>query len=114
MINFKNGDVVLVDFDPSVGHEYKKIHPALIIQSKLTINKTALITVVPITSQTLNCQKYDIKVLKTKENALYSDSIIKVSCIHSFDKKRLLKKIGYVSELVKNKMKNYIKIHFDV
>lgn len=113
MTDFKKGDLFLVDFDPSIGHEYKKIRPAIIIQSDKTIKKTALITVMPVTSQLSNCQKEDIEVKKSLKNGLFSDSLVKVACIHSFDRKRLLKKIGYASEELMTKIVEYIHIHFD-
>lgn len=113
MIDLKKGAVFLVDFDPSVGHEYKKIRPAVIIQSNKTIKKTALITVMPITSQLSNCLEDDIHIKKSAKNGLYSDSLVKVSCIHSFDRKRLLKKIGDASEELMSKITKYIFIHFD-
>lgn len=47
---FQYGEIYLVDFDPSVGHEFKKQRPAIIIQSNETIKKTNLITVMGLTS----------------------------------------------------------------
>lgn len=114
MIDFKRGAVFLVDFDPSVGHEYKKIRPAVIIQSDKTISKTTLITVMPVTSQLSRSQPEDIQVKKSAKNGLYSDSLVKVGCIHSFDRRRFLKKIGDTSEELMAKIAKYIGIHFDV
>ncbi len=114
MTDFRTGAVFLVNFDPSVGHEYKKIRPAVIIQSDKTINQTALITVMPITSQLNNGQKDDIPVKSKPDNGLFTDSLIKVGCIHSFDRKRFLKKIGTVSEDVLEKISVYLKKHFEI
>lgn len=114
MINFKTGDIFLVNFDPSVGHEYKKIRPAVIIQSEATIRNTALITIMPITSQITNRQKEDIKVEKKAANGLRADSLVKVGCIHSFDKQRFLKKIGDIPEEIMTKIIAYLHIHFNV
>lgn len=117
-MDFKTKDIFLVNFDPSVGHEYKKIRPAIIIQSEKTIKNTAsntsLITIMPITSQLGNCQKEDIKIEKSKSNGLWADSIIKVGCIHSFDQKRFLKKIGYITEDLMVEIVGYLRIHFDI
>lgn len=114
MTDLRKGAVFLVDFDPSVGHEYKKIRPAVIIQSNKIIKKTGLITVMPVTSQLSNLWEEDIKIKKSGKNGLFSDSLIKVGCIHSFDKKRFLKKIGDASEELMLKITKYISIHFDV
>lgn len=114
MTDFKTGNIFLVDFDPSVGHEYKKIRPAVIIQSEKTIRNTALITVMPITSKLENRRNEDIKVRKSAANGLHSDSLVKVGCIHSFDRRRFLKKIGNVPEEVMPKIVEYLRIHFDL
>lgn len=114
MMDFNTRDIFLVNFDPSVGHEYKKIRPAVIIQSDETIKNTALITIMPITSQMTNRQKEDIKVEKKATNGLRADSLVKVGCIHSFDKQRFLKKIGVVPEEAMAKIIAYLRIHFNV
>lgn len=113
MTDFRKGTIFLVDFEPSVGHEYKKIRPAIIIQSDKTIKKTPLITVVPVTSQLSNSQEEDIELKKNSKNGLFSDSLVKVSCIHSFDRKRFLKKIGNASNEMLLRINKYIQTHFD-
>lgn len=114
MTDFKTRDVFLVNFDPSVGHEYKKIRPAVVIQSEKTIKSSALITIMPITSQLSNCQKEDIEVKKSATNGLYSDSLVKVGCVHSFDRKRFLKKIGDIPEEIMAKIIEYLRVHFNI
>lgn len=114
MADYKRGAVFLVDFDPSVGHEYKKIRPAVIVQSDKTIEKSSLVTVMPITSQLANQRKEDVLLEKTAENGLYTDSLIKVGCIHSFDKKRFLKEMGQVPENALTKLSIYLREHFDL
>lgn len=49
-MNFKQGEIWLVNFDPSFGHEYRKVRPALIIQSTALIKSFNLIAIIPITS----------------------------------------------------------------
>ncbi|MFA6521478.1 MAG: type II toxin-antitoxin system PemK/MazF family toxin [Candidatus Gracilibacteria bacterium] len=114
MIDFKTGDIFLVNFDPSIGHEYKKIRPAIVIQSEKTIKNSALITIMPITSQLSNCRKEDINIKKSAINGLYSDSLVKVGCVHSFDRKRFLKRIGNIPEETMAKIIEYLRIHFNI
>ncbi len=47
---FEQGDIVLVDFDPSVGHEPRKYRPALVISSTDFNKRCALTALAPITS----------------------------------------------------------------
>ena len=40
---FKRGQIWLVNFDPSSGHEYQKVRPALIVQNDEYIEQSNLI-----------------------------------------------------------------------
>jgi mRNA interferase MazF len=111
---FKTGTIFLVDFDPSIGHEYKKIRPAIIVQSEKTIKIGSLITVMPITSQTEKAQEEDVLLKKSSTNGLFADSIVKLACIHSFDEKRFLKKIGEGSDELMESIAHYLRLHFNL
>lgn len=91
---YKQGEIWLVNFDPSVGHEYQKVRPALIIENNSYLPLGSLITVIPISSQTDKSQLLDILIPKDPVNRLTKDSIIKTRQISTFDKRRFLKHIG--------------------
>ena len=90
----RQGDIYLVNFDPSVGREYKKVRPALVLQNQTSIKTSPFITVMPISSKIDRWNPPDILVPKDNKNRLMTDSIIKVHQISSFDKQRFIKKIG--------------------
>ena len=98
MSKFKQGQIWLVNFDPSVGHEYRKVRPALIIQSDQYIKPAALLTVIPISSQINKQSELDILLKKDIKNRLMTDSLIKTKQISSFDSRRFFKLIGVASE----------------
>ncbi len=52
MRKFRRGQICLVNFAPSFGHEYKKMRPALIVQNDAYIMTGNLLTIIPISSQT--------------------------------------------------------------
>ncbi|MFA6995370.1 MAG: type II toxin-antitoxin system PemK/MazF family toxin [Patescibacteria group bacterium] len=108
------GDVVWVEFDPSVGHEYQSKRPAIVVQSDEQLKKTNLITIIPLTSQKDNRMPDDILVEACKENNLMSDSLAKVYCVTSFDYARFEKVIGKINKEVVIKIKDYLKKHFDI
>ena len=112
----KQGEIWMVNFCPSVGHEMRKIRPSVVITSNNTIKYANLAAVVPITSNIDNCLDDDIKILKDKDNALFVDSIIKIHGISSFDKgnKRFVKKIGVVNEYILEQIQKNLKIHFGI
>ncbi len=107
------GHIYLVNFDPSTGHEFQKCRPALVVESDMQIKKSNLITVIPITSNISNCLQDDLLVGKTKENRLFTDSILKVHSIVSFDPQCFVKRIGTMEEKVLKDVKLYLKLHFD-
>lgn len=108
------GDVVWVEFDPSVGHEYQSKRPAIVVQSDEQLKKTNLVTIIPLTSQKDNRLSDDILVEAGKENNLMSDSLAKVYCITSFDYARFEKVVGKINEEVIIKIKDYLRKHFNI
>ena len=112
---FRIGDIFWVDFSvDSVGHEYQKKRPALIIQSDRITKISNLITVLPLTSKSTKIFSEDILVCKDERNLLHEDSLIKVKHIMSFDQQRFYHKIGEVDEAILQKVKQYLKLHFDL
>jgi len=97
---FQRGQIWLVNFDPSVGHEYKKVRPALIIQHDRYIPLSTLVTVIPLSSQTAKQAALDVLIKKDIQNRLMKDSLLKTYQISSFDKSRFIKHIGILSNPV--------------
>ncbi|MBU1289780.1 type II toxin-antitoxin system PemK/MazF family toxin [Patescibacteria group bacterium] len=110
----KQGEIFLVNFDPSFGYEYQGKRPAVIIESEKQIRKTNLITVVPLTSNLKNKMADDILITKNNDNKLISDSIIKVYNVCSFDYLRFINKIGIADVKIIKQIKDYLKKHFDI
>ncbi len=94
MKTFQRGQIWIVNFEPSFGHEYQKIRPALIIQNDKYIDSGNLLTVIPISSQTANPMEFDILIRANCHNRLMKDSLLKIKHISSFDKRRFIKLIG--------------------
>ncbi len=100
MSKFQQGQIWLVNFDPSFGHEYKKVRPALIIENDNYIHLSNLLTVIPISSQITKRTKLDVLVKRDSRNRLMVDSLIKTKQISSFDKRRFIKLIGCLNSLI--------------
>ncbi len=110
----KCGDIYLVDFCKAVGHEYQGVRPAVIIQADSYIQKTNIVTVMPLTSHLEKKREGDILVKADGHNRLYRDSLIRVAHIKSFDRSRFIKKIGRIDDSVMLRIKAYLKKHFGV
>ncbi len=112
----KQGEIWMVNFDPSKGHEFQKERPAIIISSNELIKYSNLITILPITSNASSCFDNDIRILKDGDNHLFTDSVIKVCHISSFDKNndRFIKKIGIANDYIIGSIKKYLSKHFSL
>ena len=108
----KQGEIWFVEFTGQ-GHEYQKTRPAVVIEADGQLKVTSVITVVPITKQQ-GKHKDDIFLAKDKNNNLLYDSVIKVHQVQTFDKSRFIKKIGVVEKEIMEKIKVYLRRHFDI
>ncbi|MES2060183.1 MAG: type II toxin-antitoxin system PemK/MazF family toxin [Patescibacteria group bacterium] len=112
--DLKCGEIIWVDFSPSVGHEYQGHRPAVVIQGDKQILPLNTLTVVPMTSNLSNRISDDILVKCDIINKLANDSLIKIAGITSFDYQRFIKKIGYMDNTTMGKIKKYLIKHFDL
>ncbi len=104
---FKQGQIWLVNFEPSVGHEYQKVRPALIVEADAYLPVGWLITVIPISSQVQKSSLLDVLLPKDAANRLLTDSLIKTRQISSFDQRRFIKVIGVCeSSILQNVLAN--------
>lgn len=106
---FQQGQIWMVNFDPSFGHEYRKIRPALIIESDHYIETGNLLTVIPLSSQIKKTAKLDVLLKRDSQNRLMVDSLVKTHQISSFDKRRCIKLIGIIDESGMEKVKKNLK-----
>jgi mRNA-degrading endonuclease toxin of MazEF toxin-antitoxin module len=107
----KYGEIWMVSYNDSMGHEYQKDRPSLIIESEGQLDVTNVITIMPCTSRE-NIHPDDIVISKNSSNNLIYDSVLKVHHIESFDKSRFIKKIGVADAEILNLVKQYLKKHF--
>jgi mRNA interferase MazF len=93
--DYRLGSIWLVSFDPSVGAEIRKTRPAIII-SGTAFNQRRKLTVLPITSSSPDDKLLPvvIGVSPNTENGLTVDSYIVCIDPMTFDKRRLVKRLG--------------------
>lgn len=113
--SLRSGDIVLADFDPSVGNEFQKKRPAVVIEADALLPQSSLATIMPITSNMgSSVIADDIVITRDAQNNLYADSVVKVQYITSFDYSRFDKKIGRINVSAVSQIKAYLKKHFDI
>lgn len=93
------GEIWMVNFDPTIGAEIKKIRPALL----LSINSLGVLPlkiVAPITGwrKEFAGNAWHVFIEPGRENGLQKESALDLLQIKSIDERRLVKKVGEVGQ----------------
>jgi len=110
----KQFELWIADLNPRVGTETGKVRPVVIIQTNL-LNKSHPSTIVcPVTTNVQHKSEI-LRVHLTKGTAnVKEDCDIMIDQIRAIDNTRLMHKIGQLDEVVKNKIRENIKIVLDL
>ncbi|MFO7933665.1 MAG: type II toxin-antitoxin system PemK/MazF family toxin [Promethearchaeia archaeon] len=95
----KQGDIWLINLDPTIGAEIKKTRPAIIVNDD-TLGKLPLKIIVPVTDWK---DRYDlapwmIKLEPDSQNGLRKDSSADCFQIRSLSEQRFVRKLGRISK----------------
>ena len=98
-MNFpRRGEIFLVGFDPTVGHEIQKTRPALIIQNDVSNRYSPITIVAAISSQFAEPPFPREVIIEPDESGLPKPSAVIVNQIRSVDRMRFRKKLGRLSK----------------
>ena len=112
MVYPKKGEIYLINFDPTIGHEVKKERPALIISNNIHNRYSPLVTVAPLSSNIGRVYPFEVCISKGMAG-LNDSSKIMIIQLRSIDKKRLLNKIGTIEDKkILNQVDRIIGEHF--
>jgi len=90
----RRGDIFLVNFDPTIGHEIKKTRPALVLQNDIS-NRYSPITIVAAITSKFETPSYPTEVIiQPEESGLRQVSAVVLNQIQSVDRRRLIKRLG--------------------
>jgi mRNA interferase MazF len=94
----KQGEIWLINFDPSIGSEIQKTREAVVVNDS-NMGRLGINVVVPITEYKdfFNQFPWIIKIEPNNLNNLDKTSAIECFQIKSFSSKRFIKKIGEIS-----------------
>ena len=104
MVGLKQGDIVMIDFNPIVGSEQGNYRPALVISNDFTISKTNIITLLPITN-TKSSHPLNVALENEKTTGM-----VLCSHIRSLDLKS--RKFKVIDEVSKEKMDEVLEVVF--
>lgn len=100
---YSQGDVCLVDFNPTKGNEIRKIRPAVIISGDFAVGLDLKI-VAPITSWKPDFEKiwWLVKLKPGKETGLEAESVVNCYQMRCVSVERIVKKLGSVGNELEN------------
>jgi len=110
----RRGDIFLAALDPTIGREISKTRPVVIVSNNKNNRYSGTVTVLPITSQSVQ-KTYPFEVfLDQGKGNLPKNSKIKADQIRTLDKRRLVKSIGVLPEEDMRLVDKAIHIHLDI
>ena len=96
MKNINRGEIWLVNFNPTIGHEQSGIRPVLVISVNEFNNSPATkVVAIPLTSRNKDIP-LDVSI-SSPEGGLTKESYIKCEDIRSLSRDRLITKLGEIS-----------------
>src|ERR1039457_2006181 len=106
----RRGEIYLVAFDPTVGHEIQKTRPAVVVQNDIS-NQYSPITIVGASSSQFSDPPFPREVvIEPADSGLPRRSAVIVNQIRSVDRLRLQKKVGRLSRQNMERVDEAIKI----
>ena len=106
----RRGEIYMVGFDPTVGHEIQKTRPAVVIQNDISNQHSPITIVAAISSQFSDPPFPREVVIEPEESGLPKRSAVIVNQIRSVDRLRLQKKLGRLSRQSMERVDEAIKI----
>lgn len=102
----KQGEIWLINLDPTIGAEINKTRPALIVNDD-SLGKLPLKIIVPITDwkDRYEIAPWMIKVEPNSKNGLTKDSSADCFQVRSVSQERFVKKLGNISGVVMDRIK---------
>jgi mRNA interferase MazF len=106
----KRGEIFLISFDPSLGHEIQKTRPAVVIQNDIS-NRYSPITIVAAISSSFSDPPHPREVIiEPGRSGLDKRSAVILNQIRSVDRQRLVKKLGNLDSSTIRRVDEALKI----
>lgn len=97
MRKIRKGDIFLVDLNPVIGHEQGGFRPVVVVQNNIANDILNTVMVAPLTSNPKAAGYLLTAQIDAKNSGLYRDSIALLFQVRTIDKRRLVKRLGRVS-----------------
>lgn len=108
----RRGEIYLVSFDPTIGHEINKTRPALVLQNDVSNRFSPITIVAAISSQFSDPPHPREVIIAPGKSGLLKASAVVLNQIRSVDRQRLLRRMGMVDLATMRKVDEAILISF--
>ena len=107
----RRGEIYLVSFDPTIGHEIQKTRPAVIIQNNISNEYSPITIVAAVSSQFATPPRpREVLIAAGPKTGLTQPSAVILNQIRSIDRLRLRKRLGALDLATMRKVDEAIKI----
>lgn len=106
----KRGDVLLVDFEPTLEGEANKVRPAVVISNNANNNFAPTITVLPLSTNTHKLYPFQV-LLESSITGLDGDSKAQAEQVRTMSKKRVKRFVKSLPDEVVGKIEQALKLH---
>lgn len=96
-------DIFLIALDPTIGHEIKKSRPCVIISPDEMNNHIATVIIAPMTTKSYDYRSRVSLKFQNKNGWIVLDQI------RTVDRKRLVKRLGYIDTATIHRVKSVIR-----
>ncbi len=111
-VDLRRGDVVWVNCDPSVGVEPKKTRTCVVVSNDIANRYGQAITVVPTQKFTADRAGRAYMVdLRSPRSTLRDARVANASMVVTYDRSRIVSKVGRVSQLAKKALDDALALH---
>jgi mRNA interferase MazF len=105
------GEIYLVSFDPTIGHEIKKMRPAVVIQNDVSNQYSPITIVAAISSQFADPpHPREVPIRPGGRTGLDQPSAVILNQIRSIDRQRLRKRMGALDAATMARVDDALKI----
>lgn len=110
-MTLERGTVVLVDLDPTVGHEQRGLRPVVIVSDPIVVDdqRYPMICVVPVTGTPGQGALYP--ELAPGESGLKKSSYALVDQLRSIDKRRVRRRFGRLPSNERNRLDEGLRLY---
>lgn len=113
MASIKQGEVFLVNFDPTMGAEAEKTRPAVVVSNDINNAHSPIVSISPITSNVTRIYSFEVEI-PAGMAGLRTGSKVMVNQTRAVDNIRLHKKLGQLPAQIMADVNQALKLHYDL